>query len=41
MQYFWETVETIEEGVGFDHFSPLHFTWLAVGAVIVFLNCLW
>ena len=41
MQYFLETVETIEPGVGFAHFSPIHFMWLAIGTVIVWLNCLW
>ena len=28
MNYFWETVETIKEGVGFNYFDSLHLTWI-------------
>ena len=41
MRYFLQTVETIEDGVGFAHFSPLHLAWLAACAVIIALCCVW
>ena len=28
MSYFFDTLETIPEGVGFPAYSPLHLTWL-------------
>ncbi len=28
MKYFWETVGSIEEGVGFSHFDTCHIIWL-------------
>lgn len=34
MNYFWETVETIESGVGFKHFDVTHISWLA--AFVIF-----
>lgn len=37
MQYWFETVETIEKGVGFSHFDGVHLTWLAAGAVFMLL----
>ena len=33
MNYFWETVETIENGVGFKHFDVTHISWLMVFVV--------
>ncbi len=40
MKYFFETVETIPEGVGFNLFSRVHLAWFAVFAVVVVTNCL-
>ena len=40
MQYFLETTETVESGLGFSHFDGTHLTWLAVFLVTVVLNCL-
>ena len=41
MKYFFDTIETIPEGLGFSHFGPLHLAWLAgaalFAAVCVFL----
>ena len=34
MNYFFEVVETIEDGVGFSHFDMTHLSWLA--AFVVF-----
>lgn len=34
MEYFWDTVETIPDGVGFSQFDGTHFAWIA--AFIVF-----
>jgi len=34
MNYFWETVETIESGVGFKHFDVTHISWLV--AFVIF-----
>lgn len=34
MQYFLETVDTIIPGVGFEHYSPLHLTWLGIFLVV-------
>lgn len=39
MKYFLDTVETIPEGLGFSHFDATHFIWLAVGALLIALNC--
>lgn len=33
MQYFFDTVETIPDGLGFSLFSPLHIAWLIILAV--------
>lgn len=41
MRYFFETVETVPEGLGFALFSPFHLTWLAAGAVVIILCCFW
>jgi len=41
MQYFIDTVETIEEGVGFTQFGGLHFAWLIIMAAVIVLNFLW
>jgi len=29
MSYFWDTVETVPEGVGFSHYDGVHVTWIA------------
>ena len=28
MNYFWETVETIKDGVGFNYYDSLHLSWI-------------
>lgn len=40
MEYFWYTSDTIPEGLGFSHFDQTHLSWLAGGALIVFICCL-
>lgn len=41
MQYFLDTVETIESGVGFSHFGGLHIGWLLVFMAVTVVNCIW
>ncbi len=41
MKYFLDTVETVEEGLGFSHFSSLHLIWLLFFLVVTVVNCLW
>lgn len=41
MKYFLDTVETIEDGVGFHQFGVIHLTWLAILTVMAVLNVLW
>lgn len=33
MKYFLDTVGTIPDGVGFEHFDAIHLTWIAIFAV--------
>lgn len=40
MNYWFDTVETIPQGVGFDHYSPVHLLWLAVFAGFALASCL-
>lgn len=40
MKYFYETVETIPEGLGFKHFDPFHLKWLAAAALSMAVICL-
>ena len=40
MQYFLDTIDTIQEGVGFQHFGKVHIVWLCVFLVILIGNCL-
>jgi len=40
MQYFFDCVETIPAGVGWEHYSPLHLTWLIGGLIVIILCCL-
>jgi len=40
MKYYFDTVETVEAGVGFTLFGGLHLTWLAICALILMLNCI-
>ena len=40
MTYFWDTVETIPDGLGWTHYGPLHLTWLAVFVIVTAANCL-
>lgn len=41
MTYFMDTVETIEDGVGFPQFGALHLVWLAILAAVIIVNVLW
>jgi len=41
MQYFLETVETIDDGLGFQHFDSTHLVWLAAFVVVTVLCCFW
>ena len=41
MQYFLDTTGTIPDGVGFSHFSLIHFLWLALFVVLTIMNCIW
>ena len=36
MKYFLETTDTIEAGVGFAHYSPVHLAWLALAMLTFF-----
>lgn len=38
MEHFWDTVETIGEGLGFSLFDNLHITWLCVLVAVVLIN---
>lgn len=38
MTLFWCTSETIPDGYGFAHYSPLHLVWLGVFVAAVILN---
>lgn len=38
--YFWETTDSIAEGLGFSSFGGLHLTWLAVAVLAVLSNWL-
>lgn len=38
MEYFLDTVETIQSGVGFSTFGGLHLLWLALFAVMIIMN---
>lgn len=38
MKYFFDTVETIEEGVGFPLFGRLHLLWLSLCLLTLFCN---
>ena len=39
MQYFFDTMETIPDGVGFSLFDKTHLFWLCVFAVVTVSNC--
>ena len=39
MTYFLETSDTIIDGVGFNHFDPIHLTWLAIATAVIAINC--
>ena len=41
MQYFMETTETMESGLGFSHYDGLHLAWLAFFVVVTVANCIW
>lgn len=40
MKYFFETVDTIENGLGFSLYDPLHLAWLAVCTLTILANCI-
>ena len=40
MSRFFDTTETIGEGLGFSHFGTLHLAWLAVCVVVIAGSCL-
>ncbi len=40
MTHFLDTTETIDEGLGFSLYDPLHLTWLAVFVLTVLTNCI-
>lgn len=41
MQYFLDTVGTIESGVGFSHFGSMHILWLVFFLIATVLCCIW
>ena len=41
MKYFLDTVDTIPDGVGFDHFGGLHILWLVATLVAAIFCCIW
>lgn len=41
MTYFFETVGTIADGVGFSSFDPLHLFWLVAFVVLTAFNGIW
>lgn len=41
MEYFLDTSETIDSGMGFSHYDGVHLGWLAAFAVTVILCSLW
>lgn len=40
MDYFWETLDTIAEGLGFSHYGGLHLGWLTAAAVVTVVSSL-
>lgn len=40
MEYFLETSDTIEEGLGFSQFDSLHISWLSIFILVTILCCL-
>jgi hypothetical integral membrane protein (TIGR02206 family) len=39
MSRFFDTTESIGEGLGFSHFSTLHLVWLAVCVIVIIGSC--
>lgn len=39
MEHFWQTVEVIPEGIGFNHYSGVHLGWLAAFVILTLANC--
>jgi len=39
-QYFFETKDTIEKGVGFEHFDLTHMFWLVLAVVLTVVGCI-
>lgn len=40
MKYFFNTTETIDDGMGFQAFDSLHISWLIILLVTVAINCI-
>lgn len=40
MEHFLDTVDTIPEGLGFSHYSPIHLVWLAGWILFAVVSCL-
>lgn len=41
MRYFLDTTDSIADGVGFSHYSPIHILWLLFFVALVAVNCIW
>lgn len=39
MEYFYKTIDSIPDGVGFSHFDSLHIAWLVGLLVVLVVNC--
>ena len=40
MKYFFETTDTIAEGVGFAYFDAVHLLWLGIAIVLLVASCI-
>jgi len=40
-KYFFDTVDSVEPGVGFESFGMLHIVWLVLLIAAIVLNCVW
>lgn len=38
MEYFWEIVSTIKDGVGFNYFDSLHLAWILGAIIFISIN---
>lgn len=39
MEYFYKTIDSVPDGVGFSHFDSLHIAWLVGLLVVMVVNC--